>query len=170
MQGGIINYAVYEDGSEYRGIATVTLPDVNLKVLTVNGAGIAGDVEMPVIGHIDAMTGTINFLDAPEAAYKLAEQRRHLVEFRVAHEEYDETAGKLVPKGQKHICEIIPKKIGGGTLAPSAAQGVSGDYDFYSLKTIVNGKVVLDVCPAEGRYIDASGKNALAQVNKILGK
>lgn len=170
MQGGTINYAVYENGSEYRGIANVTLPDVQSKVLTVNGAGIAGDVEMPVIGHIDAMTMSINFLDAPESAYKLAENRRHLVEFRVAHEEYDETAGKLVPKGQKHIVEIIPKKIGNGTLAPAAAQAVSGEYSVYSLKTLINGKVVLDVCPTENRYIGADGKNVLAQVNKILGK
>ena len=170
FQAGIINFAVYENGSEYRGIANVQLPDLANKVLTVNGAGIAGDVELPVIGNIDAMTGSISFLDAPDSAYKLGEQRRHLVEFRAAHEEYDETGGKLVAKGQKHVCEIFPKKIGGGTLAPSAAQNVSGEYDFYSLKTIIDGKVVLDVCPAEGRYIDASGENRLAQVNKILGK
>lgn len=170
MQAGIINFAVFENGSEYRGIANVTLPTLTNKVITANGAGIAGDVEFPVMGHIDAMTMTINFLDAPDSAYKLTEQRRHLVELRIAHEEYDETGGKLVSKGQKHIVEIFPKSLSGGTLAPSAAQGASGEYDVYSLKTIVDGKVVLDVCPAEGRYKDASGKNILSDVAKILGK
>lgn len=47
----VINFAVYEDGVEYVGMAGVTLPNLSAIVQTLSGAGIAGNVEVPVLGH-----------------------------------------------------------------------------------------------------------------------
>ncbi len=170
MDAGIINYAVYEDGSEFMGIANVTLPDQVNKTLAVNGAGIAGDVNMPIPGHKEAMTCTISFRNAPEAAYKLCESRRHILDLRVAHEDFDTTAGQIKVKPHKHILEVIPTKMTGGTLAPSAAQAASGEYSVISIKTYIDGKLVLDFDPMRWRDVDASGNDNLAAVRSALGK
>ena len=50
MNAGIINFEVYENGTNYMGIASVNLPQVTKKTFTVNGAGVAGDVDIPVKG------------------------------------------------------------------------------------------------------------------------
>lgn len=170
MEAGIINYAVYENGSEYLGMANVTMPNLSNKKLTVNGAGIPGDIDLPVPGHRDAMTATFNFTDAPKAAYKLCEFRRHLVDIRAAHEEYDATAGKIVVRAYKHIMEIIPTTRNGGTIAPSAAQAASGEYTVLSIKDYIDGRLVGNYDPVHFKDIDSSGRDNLAEVRSALGK
>lgn len=170
VDAGIINFAVYENGSEYLGIAKITLPAKTNKVLTVNGAGIPGDVDVPVPGHRDAMSVTISFLDAPDAAYKLAETRVHQLDCRVAHERYNETAAKLAVRGYKHILEVIPKTLTSGDVAPSAAQAASGEYSCLSIKTYIDGKLVEHYDPLKFIDIDSSGTDRLADVRRALGK
>ena len=170
MDAGIINYAVYENGSEFYGMANVVLPNQENKVLTVNGAGIPGDIDLPVLGHKNAMRATFNFTDANASAYKLAEMRRHVVDIRAAHEEYDATAGKIVVRAYKHVLEIIPVTKTGGTIAPSAAQAASGEYTVLSQKDYIDGKLVGDYDPVHFKDIDSSGTDNLAAVRSALGK
>lgn len=170
MQAGIINYAVYEDGKEYLGMANITMPNETNKKLTVNGAGIAGDIDVPVPGHKDAMTITINFTDVSDAAYKLAECRRHLIDIRAPHEEYDPTSGKIVIRAYKHVMEIIPLSLNGGTLAPASPQAVSGEYTVLSKKDYIDGKLVKNFDPIHFKDIGADGKDSLAAVRSALGK
>lgn len=170
MEGGIINGALYEDGSEYLGWANVTLPDFNSKMLTVNGAGIPGDVDIPVKGHYDAPTAAISFTDASANAHKLAEQRLHIVDLRVAHEEYDSTTGSLVTHQHKHILKLFPKSVKGGTVAPAAGQGASNEYTVMGYKLLIDGAVVRDYDPVNFKDVGADGVDNLADVRAALGK
>ena len=47
----LINYRVYLEGNALAGIATADLPDLEAMTDTVSGAGIAGEVDSPIIGH-----------------------------------------------------------------------------------------------------------------------
>lgn len=170
MDTGVINFAVYENGTEYLGLAKITLPDMNNKMLTVNGAGVPGDVDVPVPGHRDAMSVKIEFIDAPQAAYKLAETRQHVLDCRAAHEDYDATTGTIKVIAYKHILTVIPKTLGGGTVGPVAAQAVSGEYSCVARKDYIDGKLMLDYDPVNFRDVDASGNDSLAAVRKALGK
>lgn len=167
---GIINYAVYENGSEYLGTANVKLPDWKNKTLTVNGAGIPGDVTLPVPGHYDAATCTISFTDAPIAAYKLCEQRRHIIDLRAAHEEYDSASGEIKVHAYKHILTVIPTSHVGGTVAPNAAQAASGEYTVVAQQDYIDGKLVANHDPLNFRDVNSSGKDSLAAVRTALGK
>ncbi|MBE6537937.1 MAG: phage tail protein [Ruminococcaceae bacterium] len=170
MKAGVINFAVYENGSEYLGVAKVTLPDTENKTFTVNGAGIAGDIDLPVPGHRNAMTATITFTDATEAAYKLAENRKHTIDLRAAHEEYDSTSGALKVKAYKHILDIIPKKLGGGDVAPATPQSISGEYSVLARKDYIDGILVRDIDPVNFKDVGADGTDSLAEVRSALGK
>lgn len=170
MKAGVINFAVYENGSEYLGVAKVTLPDTENKTFTVTGAGIAGDIELPVPGHRSAMTLTIEFTDATEAAFKLAEQRKHTIDLRAAHEEYDSTTGEVKTIAYKHILDVVPKKLGGGDLAPANPQSISGEYSVLSRKDYINGQLVRDIDPLNFRDVGADGVDILAEVRSALGK
>ena len=72
----VINFAVYEDGVEYVGMAGVTLPNLSAIVQTLSGAGIAGNVEVPVLGHYDVMSLGLNFRTTTEQSVRLSEPRR----------------------------------------------------------------------------------------------
>ena len=166
----IVNYAIYENGSEYLGTAKVKLPDMKYKTTSVSGTGIAGDVEIPVIGHTDAMSMTIDFIDVTPAAHHLAELRTHTLDLRVAHEQYDATANSLDVVGSKYIVECIPKSLTGGEVSPANPQAGSGEYSCLSFKEFLNGEIVRDVAPMRFRNVDASGTDTLAKVRSILGK
>lgn len=170
MNTGVINFAVYENGSEYLGLAKITLPDMTAKTFTVNGAGIPGDLEVPIPGHKDAMTVKIQFIDAPKSAYTLAEERVHILDCRVAHEEYDPTAGKIKVTAYKHILTVMPKSLTGGDVATTAAQAISGEYSCFARQDYVDGVLVLDHDPANFRSVDASGTDRLSPVAAALGK
>lgn len=170
MDAGIINCALYEDGSEYLGIANITLPNTSNKKLNINGVGIAGDIDMPVPGHRDAMTVSIAFTDAPESQYKLCEMRRHILDLREAHENYNAAAGGIGIKAHKRILEVIPTSQTGGTSAPATAQGASGEYSLLSYKEYIDGKLVRHIDPINFIDIDYSGKDNLAAVRSALGK
>ncbi len=170
MNAGVINFTVYENGTEFLGLAKLTLPDMTNKMLSVNGAGVPGDIDIPVPGHRDAMSVKIEFIDAPQAAYKLAETRQHVLDCRAAHEEYDATSGKIKVVAYKHILTVIPKSLGGGTIGPVAAQAVSGEYSCVARKDYIDGVLMLDYDPANFKDVDASGNDNLAAVKAALGK
>ena len=52
----IINFAVYEDSIEYAGMAKATLPDVTFLTQSISGAGIGGNIDAVILGHLEAMT------------------------------------------------------------------------------------------------------------------
>ena len=170
MNAGVINFTVYENGTEFLGLAKLTLPDMTNKMLSVNGAGIPGDIDVPVPGHRDAMSVKIEFIDAPQAAYKLAETRQHVLDCHASHEDYDATTVKIKVTAYKHILTVIPKSLGGGTIGPVTAQAVSGEYSCVARKDYIDGKLMLDYDPANFKDIDASGKDNLAAVRTALGK
>lgn len=170
MKAGVINFAVYENGSEYLGIAKVTLPDTENKTISVNGAGIAGDIDLPVPGHRNAMTATITFTDATEEAYKLAEARKHTIDLRAVHEEYDSTSGEIKTVAYKHVLDVVPKKLGGGDVAPATPQSISGEYSVLSRKDYIDGKLVRDIDPINFKDVGADGTDSLAAVRSALGK
>ncbi|MCH5195958.1 MAG: phage major tail tube protein [Oscillospiraceae bacterium] len=166
---GVINYAIYENGSRYIGIAKVTMPDKDSKTFIVNGAAIAGDIELPVVGQRNAMKLTINFTNVTESAYILAEERVHVVEIRVMYENIDPTTSVLGTSKHKYVAEIIPLKLNGGELAPASPQAVSGEYSVLSLKEYVEDKLVSDVDPFRFRDVDHTGTDRLAEVRSFLG-
>ena len=57
----VINFAVYEDSVEYLGMSKVTLPDVTFLTQSISGAGVGGNVEAVILGHLEAMTLGLEF-------------------------------------------------------------------------------------------------------------
>ena len=82
----VINYAIYEDATEYLGTTEVTLPDLEYMTEELSGAGIAGNIEEIIIGHLNAMSTTFNFRTVTEAAVTLMEPRVHRIDLRVAQQ------------------------------------------------------------------------------------
>ena len=71
-----INWAVYEDNTEYAGMAQATLPNLTALTQSISGAGIAGNVDAVILGHFDAMSMTLNYRTMTEQAVRLSEPRR----------------------------------------------------------------------------------------------
>lgn len=170
INAGIIDFALYENGSEFLGVARVTMPNIQRKTITVSGAGVLGDLEVPVPGQASAMSATIEFIDSPEAAYKLNDAKMHLLDLRVAHEDIDGKVQALKARGFKHVINFMPKTMTGGTVAPASAQGSSVEGSVLSIKTYIDGKCVQDFDPLNYRSVGSDGVDEMSEIKKILGR
>ena len=169
MDNTVINFSVYEDSTEFLGIASVTLPDVTQKTTTVNGAGIAGDLEVPVLGHIDAMSVTINFRTNTEASMKLSEPRAHQITLMAGVQGEDPVTKAITVTQEKHTMVVYPKSSKGGSIAPSSQTNGSGEYAVHYYASYLGGKKVREIDPANMIY-EVNGVDYMAAVRKAIGK
>ena len=126
MDQSIINFKVYEDSVEYVGMAQATLPDLTALTQSISGAGIAGNVESVILGHFDAMTLGLNFRTVTDQSVKLSEPRRHTIDLRVAQQDEDVVAGKVVVRAVKHILVVIPSPPPRPPTAPASTPSATG--------------------------------------------
>ncbi len=169
MDQSVINFAIYEDGSEYLGMASVTMPDLTALTQSINGAGIAGNVDAVILGHFDAMTMTLNFRTMTDQSIKLSEPRRHNIDLRIAQQGEDAVKGAVETVAVKHVLVVIPKSDKGGSIAPASPSNGSGEYAVRYWKTYIDGKKVREIDPLNF-ICEINGVDYLAPVRKALGK
>lgn len=165
----VINFAVYEDSVEYVGMAGVTLPNLAAIVQTLSGAGIAGNVEVPVLGHYDVMSLTLNFRTTTEHSVRLSEPRRHNIDLRMAQQIEDTVAGEVKVQSIKHVLVVVPKTDTGGTVAPATPTNGSGEYSVRYWATYIDGAKVREIDPLNF-ICEVNGVDYLADVRKAIGK
>ena len=165
----VINFAVYEDSVEYVGMAGVTLPNLAAIVQTLSGAGIAGNVEVPVLGHYDVMSLTLNFRTTTEHSERLSEPRRHNIDLRMAQQIEDTVAGEVKVQSIKHVLVVVPKTDTGGTVAPAAPTNGSGEYSVRYWATYIDGAKVREIDPLNF-ICEVNGVDYLADVRKAIGQ
>lgn len=169
MKTGVIDFAVFENGSEYLGIANVQLSTITQKLITVSAVGLGGDIEIPT-GKIDAMSVTLNFETVTEAAYQLSTMRTHMLELRTVHQNYDRKTGSVNPAGVKYVLRVMPKSENLGQVQPASPQAVSGEYALHALKMFFGNELIRHVDPINNINWDKDNGNLLAAYTKILGK
>ncbi len=165
----VINFAVYENSTEYYGMAEVALPEISNVTEEIKGAGIAGSFESVILGHLEAMTLTLNFRTLTKNAIKLSTPQNHQIDLRVAQQENDTKTGKTKTVKVKHILTVKPKKFNPGKVAAAAAAEASGEYAVTYYATYIDGKKVLEIDILNFIYY-VDGVDYLADVRKALGK
>lgn len=165
----VINFAIYEDANEYLGMAEATLPDLEFLTEEINGAGIGGNVEEIIVGHLSAMTTTLNFRTVCKSAVRLLEPRVHKLDLRVAQQQQNNRTSEMVVSSVKHIMRVKPKKTALGKVAAASTADVSGEYAVSYYAMYMDGKKVTEIDPLNFICI-INGYDYLAAVRKALGK
>lgn len=169
MDQSVINFAVYEDGTEYYGMASVQMPTLSNLTQSLSGAGISGNIEEVVLGHQDAMTVTLNFHTTTPQSIALLEPRRHTIDLRIANEEEDPVTNALTVPSEKHVMVVIPKTHNVGQIAPAQPTNASGEYAVRYWATWLNGEKVREIDPMNFIYT-VNGADYLADVRRAMGK
>lgn len=169
MDQVVVNYDVYEDSNRYDGTASVTLPDLAFLTQSLSGAGVAGNIEAVVVGHMDAMTLGMAFRTIQKEAVSLTEPRRHQIELRAAQQIENTVSGEIENQTVKHTMVVIPKKLSGGQLAPHSSANASGEYAVRYWAMYIDGVKKLELDPLN--YICfINGTDYLASVRNALGR
>ncbi len=165
----VINFAVYEESTEYLGMAEVSLPEISYIINEIKGAGINGTFESAALGHIEAMTLMLNFRTLVKSAIKLLEPRNHQIDLRVAQQSTENTSGNTGVSKVKHVFIVRPKKLAPGKVAPASPADASGEYAATYWATWIDGVKVVEIDILNFKC-EINGVDYLADVRKALGK
>jgi len=164
----LINYSAYLNGTSYLGTVDVELPNLEAMTETVSGAGIAGEVDSPVLGHYAAMTVTLNWRTLNIPQFKLAKQKSHALDFRGAQQVFDAATGTYDSQGIKVSVRGVPKSTSVGKLAVGATTDSSNELEVTYLKIEIDGMRVVEIDKFNFiAFVD--GEDVLAKVRKQLG-
>lgn len=168
MAEKLINFKVYLDGSDLLGTADVQLPELAAMTDTVKGAGIAGEVEVPIVGHYGAMSLTINWRTFNGDTTTLAKPKAHHLDLRGAVQVYDAGTGRYRTVAQKVVVRAIPKKTNLGKLDVGAGQDSASEFEVNYIKFFLDGKEKLEL--DKYNYIcRIDGEDYLADIRTALG-
>lgn len=164
-----IDFEVYEDKTNFIGVAKATLPNINFLTQQITGAGIAGNVEAVLIGMVDTMSLGLEFRSATDAAVKLMKPEKHKIELRVAEQYWNTTKREKEIMADKYVCIVMPKTFAPGSVAPASAADASGEYSVYYFAGYKDKKPLWEIDPFN--YICKIGnKDYMKPVRKALGK
>lgn len=165
----VINFSVYEDANDFLGMASANLPDIDSLTQSISGAGIAGNVESVIIGHLNAMTTTLSFRTFSEGSVKLSEPREHQIDLRVAQQVFDQTTGTTKVQSIKHVLVLFPKTESNGKVAPASPSDGSGEFATRLWRTYIDGELVREIDPYNFIYT-VNGTDYLSDVRKAIGR
>ena len=169
MKEGIINYAVYEDETEFIGIADATLPDLKRITTEIQGSGMNGIINSPIIGNIEAMETTLNFKAPSREQSSLFEGRKHRLTFMQAVQNRNLTSGEIEVEAHKIVMEVTPNTQSLGKVATASTSDASGTYAVNYFAQYFNG-VKTDEIDILNFICMINGKDELADVRRALGK
>ncbi|MCP4747979.1 MAG: phage major tail tube protein [Desulfobacteraceae bacterium] len=141
----LINFRVYNEDNALVGVADVQLPALEAMTETVKGAGIAGEIDSPTIGHYGSMTVSINFRTVTAAMVSLAAPKAHYLAFQGSIQVYDSAEGKYTTKALKVAVKATPKKTEFGKMDVGAAQESSWEGEVSYLKITLADDEVLEL-------------------------
>ncbi len=168
MRKSITSYEIYEDSTNYRGVAKVTLPTLTTSTVTVGGSGMGGKVEMPVFGHYEPMEMSMDFYMMDATSVALSTPKKHQIELRADRVLVDDITGEEAHQAEKHVMIAYPKTSAGGSIALADQQNGSGTYSVHYWAFYLDGVKQHEIDPVRRiAYID--GKDYLADERANLG-
>lgn len=164
-----INLEIYENSVNLLGVAKVKLPSIVFPCVQISGAGMMGNMEVPLYGMVDNMTTTINWLTPHGDAVKLMSPEKHQLDMRVAEEYWDVEQAEVGLWADKYVMLVRPKSTDPGNVAPMSSADTSGEYVVYYFAAYRNGEQLWEVDKRNMKCV-ILGVDYMAPVRKALGK
>jgi Phage tail tube protein FII len=165
----LIAFQVYNADGVIVGVADVELPGIEFLTETLSGAGIAGEIDSPVIGHTKSMSAKIKFRTKTRQAVALLAPKRHLLDLRASIQSRsvgDE--GGLTNTPERVVLRGVSKKSALGKFETGKPQDADLEFEVDYLKVVLNGATVLEI-DKESMVFAVDGTDYLQAVRSDLG-
>ena len=165
----LVNFRVYkEGGSEVIGIATVDLPEINGMTEDVSGAGIAGQLSTPTLGHFESMKLALNFRTLTTDMIVLAQQKGQAIECRGSIQVYDPATSSYKTVGVRVVGRGVPITFKPGKLEPTKMMDASLEIELHYFKLAMAGVELVEI-DKYNFICKMGGDDILATVRQDMG-
>lgn len=170
MPEGVNSYDVYDEEANMMGTAEVQLPDFESLTVSVKGAGIAGDEEVPMKGLFGSQVTTLNWRSVTEAYFKLMKQNKaHALNLYSSLQEYDSATGETLDTQLHVYIKGRTKKSGLGKFTTGESQDASTEIETNYIKVEKEGREMIEYDKRNYVY-KVMGEDQLAKVRNNLGR
>lgn len=168
IPGVLINAKIYNDGREQMGVGKVQLPDFEYLSESLTGLGLAGEIDMPVLGHFGSLTMSLNWNTVCEQAVSLLAPKTHRLTLYGSVQNWATESGAFEPRGVKVAVHAIPKKSGPGSFEAAKKTEPASEFELTYVKMTIGGKEILEI--DKFNFIcRINGKDYLSDVRQQLG-
>lgn len=164
----LINFRVYNEGNDQLGVADVTLPNFESMTETIKGAGLAGEIDSPVLGHYGSMEVEFNWRTLYENNLSFVAPKSFTFDLRGANQVKDSGTGDYIVQAVKCVIRCVPKNSETGKLDVGTLSDTKNTFEVDYIKISIDGKerVELD----KYNYIcKIDGVDYLSKVREALG-
>ena len=168
VQEANINYEVYADGDRALGSASVDLPDIDFITEEISGAGIAGKIDVGILGHIENLETTIHWRTIFEKPLYLMKQRTVMLSLRGAMQRYNAATGVRRAVPVRIDLRVAPTSLKLGSLEPAAQTDTESTFTADYIKVTENNSVVFEHDKFNYIFV-VDGVDILAEVRDALG-
>lgn len=165
---GHIDYLMYENGGALIGVGKVKMPNIKYKTVNAQGAGLMGEVTIPLAGMIDPMIINIDFSSVTDAIVQLGTNEWHDVVLYAADQYFDSVTRKEELEQNRFEMSIRPTEIDQGTIQTASAADASGAYSVCKYTVYKDGVKVIDI-DQFNQVHEINGVDNAAAVRKALG-
>jgi len=141
----LINFQVYEDGASIDAVVDVTLPTLSYMTDSMSGAGIAGEIDSPTIGHFSSLTVNINMRTLSGNNIRLHAPKAHSFDFRGSVQHFDEGSGSFISRAIRVVIVGIPKSGPLGSLSVASQMGPGNEFEVTYLQVIIDDIVEVEI-------------------------
>lgn len=109
----------------------------------VKAAGLAGELEMPVIGHLASMKCTINWTLITDDGISLAAPVTQMITVRGSQQYYDPGSGTTQTQAITVVMKVQPRNIQLGKLSKGQPTDTSNEFEVFMIKVLLDGEECL---------------------------
>ena len=163
------NFTVYIDGEEQAGIAEGTLPSGEFMTSEVRGAGIAGVIDSPGLGHMQSMTIELTWRAVTDMFIELTKPGGHELDMYAEHLAFDAGRGEYVSHSVNAYIKAVTKGFELGRLVVNDSAETKTTHEIYYMKLFVDGEDVLEIDKYNFIY-RVRGIDYMLETRRALGK
>jgi P2 family phage contractile tail tube protein len=139
------NFRVYAEAADMLGIADVELPTLEAMTADVMGAGVAGKIETPIVGHYDSMQVGLTWRTVTQNVYTLAAPIAHQLDLRGSIQVYDPASGEHDNVPCKVVVKSMPKSTELGKLEVGEQMDTKTEFEIFYIKITHGEDEVLEI-------------------------
>ena len=163
-----LNFKVYIDGADLAGIAEGNLPNGEMMTSEVKGAGIAGTLDTPVLGHMQSVSVTLTWRTLTKSVMRVIAPGAHAIDMYAVSESFDAGTGRVKTSSIHVFMRAVTKKYDLGKLAVGDTLDCETEHEVYYYKVFIDGEELLEVDKFNYVY-KVNGTDYLTDTRRGLG-
>ena len=166
VYNNVVDHRVIDNGRVVEDITSVSIPTVEHPTTTVSSAGMAMDVDVPNMAHLNAMEVGISHNNGVNCRY-LADPGKHSIEVRIARQRYNVAQGENEYESVKFRFILLRKSTEKGTIENNNPYGSTEKYSVLRCEEEIAGEIVTIVDAMSG-IIKFNGRDYTSPIEALL--